>query len=380
MMLTVGIPKEIKALEKRVGLTPSAVRQLTDKKVTVYVERSAGEGSGFSDDDYKKAGAEILPDAAAVYGKADLIQKVKEPLEQEFRLIRKNQILFCYLHLASPENCALVETLVRSGATAVGYETVELGGRFPLLAPMSEIAGALAATYGAILKTEDYTASNPPKPSDVYGLLEKAAAKYPEVNPQNSIGRVLIFGGGVAGFKALETALKMKYEQIVVIEKNLHRQEFLKRFTKIVLSPEDPLKNVLEAADVIIGSVHSRGARAVQVFDEKLLKEISKKKKKVIIDIAIDQGGNFPQSGPTTYKDPIYFDLHGNLRFGVANMPSLCGRGASEALSAVTVPYTVFLAQDPVQAFSTYPELASGINVKDKKILLETIRQAHHRL
>lgn len=377
-MLTVGIPKEIKPLEKRVGLTPSAVFVLTSKKIRVLIERGAGSGSGFSDEEYQKKGAVILPDAESVYLQSDLIQKVKEPLEPEYRLIKKKHLLFCYLHLASPENCALVETLVRSGCTAFAYETVEVDGRFPLLAPMSEIAGALAAAYASELKAEGLRPLELPDPDKVFKVLERTAAQYPDFKNVHNIGKTVIFGGGVAGFKALEIALKLKGETIV-IEKNPDRQEFLKRFTR-VLSPDEPLKGVLESADVLIGSVHSRGARAAQVFEEKMLKDISKKRNKVIVDIAIDQGGNFPQSGPTSYKDAVYFDSYGNLRFGVANMPSLCGRGASDALSQATLPYTLLMVQSIDNAFQVKPELSAAINIKSGQILVEAIRLAHHRI
>ncbi len=378
-MLSVGIPKEIKPFEKRVGFVPSSVRQLTERDIKVYVQKGAGNDSGFSDNDFEKAGAKILPDAVSLYAKADLIQKVKEPLDAEFPLLRKQHILFCYLHLASPENCALVETLVRSGATAIGYETVEVQGRFPLLAPMSEIAGSLAAAYGGALLRGGYLKLQNSLPDAIYHVLEKTAFAYPEFKGEIFPGKAVIFGGGVAGFKAMETALKL-HGEVCVIEKNEERREFLKRFTSAVYAPDEAPKSVLEHADVLIGCVHARGARAAQVLDEKALKEISKKKNKIIIDISIDQGGNFPESGTTTYKDPVYFDTFNNLRFGVPNMPSLCGRGASEALSQVTLPYTLEIALDPQGAFEKFPEVNAGTNIRAGKILIEAIREAHRRL
>lgn len=377
-MLSVGIPKEIKPLEKRVGLIPSAVHELTSQGITVFVERGAGTESGFMDRDYQTAGAEIISDAASVYAKADLIQKVKEPLESEYRLIRKSQTLFCYLHLASPDNCALVETLVRSGATAIGFETVEIAGRFPLLAPMSEIAGALAAAYAGVLRQSGFLDMEHLDPCAGRVLFEAAAKEYPNFLNVPSPGKAVIFGGGVAGFKAMETVIALGGEA-AVIEQNEERREFLARFSSAVFSPEDSLKRQLEAADVLIGCVHARGFRAAQVVDTKTLKAVSKKKRKIIIDVAIDQGGNFPESGPTTYQDPLYFDSHRNLRFAVANMPSFCGQGASRALSQAVLPYTEALAKSPQEAFTKFPELRSGINIQAGRIEIDAVRQAHRR-
>jgi alanine dehydrogenase len=361
-MLQVGVPKEIKSLEKRVGLVPFAVRALHGMGINVLVERQAGAGSGYSDVDYELAGARMVTSAADVYGEADLIQKVKEPLQPEYSLLRPGQILFGFLHLATPENQNLVEALLRAGVTAIGYETLEKDGKLPLLAPMSEIAGSLAGAYGAVLKS--LAVSPAVLDSEIIlRALEDASARYPEFKGLPSAGRTVIFGGGVAGFKALEATLRLK-GQAAVIEKDPQRRLFLKSHTPAVFSPEDDFREVLEQADVLVGAVHARGARAFQVMDEKTLETVSLGKKKIILDIAIDQGGNFPYSRSSPYHAPVYFDRWGNLRFCVPNMPSLCGRGASEALSNVTLPYTMALALDPKQAFQQYPELAGAINIE----------------
>lgn len=363
-MLRVGIPKEIKTLEKRVGLVPRAVQSLCEKGIPVLVEQNAGSQSGYRDEEYQKAGALLVANASALYAQADLIQKVKEPLSSEFALLRKDQILFGFLHLASPENAPLVKALMTSGVTAIGYETVETNGRLPLLAPMSEIAGALSAAYAGILR----------QPSEIiFSELEKAASKYPTFQDLPAPGKVVIFGGGVAGLKALEVALHLKGE-VAIIEKSPERRAYLKQFTPHVFAPEENYLEFLKNADVLIGSVHIRGLRAFHVLDEKMLETISRVKKKVIIDIAIDQGGNFPESHSVPYTQPVYVDSWGNRRFCVPNMPSLCGRGASEALSSVTLPYTQALALDPQRAFKEFPELARGVNIESGALKIPGIR------
>ncbi len=375
-MRVIGIPKEIKSLERRVGLVPSAVAKLKSLGLKILVERNAGEGSGFSNDDYQKAGAEIITSPPLLYRNAQLIQKVKEPLPQEFELLQKHQILFCYLHLASPENCKLVKTLCEKGVSAIGFETLEVGGRFPLLAPMSEIAGSLAAAYGAALREEGLLKVPAFDAAQVLQVLEKTASQYPDFNLACPGVRYVIWGGGVAGLKAMEIALKLRAE-VAMIEKNSERREFLKRFIPQVYSPDKLPQQVLEEADILIGCVHARGARAARVLDDGQLKQISLRKTKILIDVSIDQGGNFPGSKATTYQNAAYHDQYHNLRFAVANMPSLCGRGASESLCQETLPYTQVLAVDALGAFLKYPELKNAINIENGEIKIEEIRAAH---
>lgn len=393
-MLTVGIPSEIKPLEKRVGLVPSAVSALTRLGISVAVQKGAGLGSGFSDEDYVKARARILEDAQSIYQTAGLIQKVKEPLPAEFPLLRSGQILFCFLHLASPENSELVKALVTSGVTAIGYETLEVKGRLPLLMPMSEIAGALSSAYAAYFHSLDLISKGiKALPQDFLSQLEKIAASYPNLVSSAKIGNVVIFGGGIAGEKAMEVALKLK-ASVTVIEKSLTRREEIKEKIKRglapclsgrqaelqgawphqVLAPDELTETILVDADILIGCVHSKGARAIQVLTPELLKKISAKKKKIIMDVSIDQGGNFPEAHATTYQNPIYQDSFGNIRFAVANIPSLCGRYASEALSEKSYHYTLALADDAEEAFRDLPELAQAVNVHNREIILQTVR------
>lgn len=376
-MLKIGVPKEIKTLEKRVGLTPAAVRTLCEDGHSVFVQTKAGEDSGFSDDDYLKAGARIVPDLASVYASADLIQKVKEPLFPEFSMMRANHVIFAYLHLASPDNCDLIAALQRSGATAIAYETVEVDGGYPLLAPMSEIAGALSTAYAAFLWESRVIRVSKIGSTNLTAEFERIAAKYPSFS-EMKLGRTVIFGGGVAGFKALTTAIKFQAE-VAVVEKNDQRREFLKQFTPQVYASEKLPKQTLEKAEVLIGCVYSHGKRAARVVNDSLLREASLVAPKIIMDISVDQGGNFAESRATTYTNPVYFDSMRNLRFGVPNIPSLCGKGASETLSRATLPYTQALAKDPSEAFRQYPELLKAVNVEDGRIRISAIADAHHK-
>ncbi len=379
--LIVGVPREIKTREKRVGLTPEGCRTLTAQGIEVLVESGAGTASGFADADYKQSGAQITPDARSLYAGARLILKVKEPQLSELPMIRPEHILFCYLHLASPENARLLLGLLQSGTTAIAFETVSADGRMPLLKPMSEIAGGLAAAFGAYLVTLRGVLKEPLfYPDDFQNSLERIASSFPEV-PQNlAAPSVVIWGGGVAGEKALEFWLKMK-GHAALVEKNPERRSALTAKWgpqgARLFSPENLPGDVLQNADVWIGCVHQAGARAFQVVQESVLQTASKAVKKIIVDVSIDQGGNFPFAHPRTYDDPLYWDPFGNLRFSVSNMPSLCGPEASRALEKATLPYIIALAEGLEKAFDRYPELRNAVNVKDGQILLEAVRFAH---
>lgn len=369
-MLVVGVPKEIKPLEKRVGLSPSCVRSLTQKGVRVLIESGAGEKSCFLDKDYEKAGAELVCGPEKVYGVAGLIQKVKEPQPAEFPLLRSGQTVFGFLHLASPENCELVKVLQEKKVTAIGYETLETGGQLPLLAPMSEIAGALSSAYAAFYRNN---------PEDKWALprLETIAAQFPDFADIGDLGNVVIWGGGVAGHAALSSALKFR-GHVTVIEKNPARREALKPWAEKVADPCEDLTQVLKDADVLIGSVHVRGMRAVQVLTPQQMAVIGAAKKKIIMDISIDQGGNFPESRATTYREPVFRDTWGNLRFCVANIPSLCGRAASEMLARAALPYTIKLAQGIKEALED-ADLKRAVNTQGGNILIPGIGQAHEK-
>ncbi|MBI3314296.1 MAG: hypothetical protein HYZ83_08690 [Candidatus Omnitrophica bacterium] len=381
-MLTVGIPKEIKSKEKRVGMTPSLVQKLTSWGIPVLVEKNAGAESGFSDAQYEKAGAAVIASHAGLFAKSDLIQKVKEPLAPEFKLLRKDQILFCFLHLASPSNCALVKALVHSGATALGFETLVVEGKVPVLKPMSEIAGSLAAIYAAYFCSVPIVFDGRVKyPADFFKTVELLAESYPDFPRSMRMPKTVIFGGGVAGLKAAQYGLKMG-AHMTVVEKNEDRLEALQKQYQdekrlCFVSPKELSDKHLEAAEVFIACVHHPGKRAEPVLDEERLGNVSQKLRKIMIDISIDQGGNFPESRPSSYEDPLYLDSYGNLRFAVANIPSLCGRGASEALEKAAFPYTLALAKNGRDAFKKIPELKNAINVDRGKVLIADIRKAH---
>lgn len=374
-MLTVGIPKEIKALEKRVGLTPAGVKKLHAAGIPVAVESGAGFASGFKDADYVEAGARILPDKKAVYQTAGIIQKVKEPLPEEYPLFKDGQIIFGFLHLAAPENCGLLDALLRKNITAIAYETIEKDGRLPLLAPMSEIAGGLAACYAAYLCAD---VLDQRQFLSVGHGLERIAAGYPKIPAVSKKMEAIIFGAGIAGLKAAEV-LKSLGSSVLLVEKNeIKRSELVKAGWRAV-SPEELGPEPLETARILIGSVHAKGQRAAKVITEERLRQVSARRTKVLIDISIDQGGNFPGSKTTEYADPVYKDGSGNLYFCVPNIPSFAGRQASEQLSQISLPYTSALAADPAAAFRAFPELQAAINVQNGRIVMPAIAQAHQR-
>lgn len=368
-MLTLGIPKEIKPLEKRVGITPLAAAEIVRKGARVLIQTGAGAASGFSDADYKSAGAAVLETAAEIYSGADIIQKVKEPLTAEFPLLRPGQIIFSYLHLASPENCPLVKVLSEKKITAIAYETLQVNGRLPLLAPMSEIAGALSAAYASFFLHEGAESSS------LTEKLESIAAEYPVWGRLLPPGKVVIWGGGVAGQSAMMAALKLAGE-VTVIENDLAKHAAIKKLGADVFSPEQKIDQVLANADVFVGSVHVRGMRAFQVLTPEQLKKASAGKKKIIMDISIDQGGNFPESRATSYTHPVFRDSYGNLRFCVANIPSLCGRAASQSLSREVLPWTEKIVT-ALDAWKSSEELRNAVNLHDGKIMIPAIAEAH---
>ena len=379
---TVGIPKEIKPLEKRVGLAPEGVRKLSAAGIRVLVEAAAGAGSGFSDEDYRTAGAAIVSSPAEVYN-AGLIQKIKEPLPAEFEFLKPNQVIFSFLHLASPAACGLVKALRERRVTAIAYETLEKNGQLPLLGPMSEIAGSLSALFAAILcAAPPYASGAPFSGGALQALFEAAAADYPRLPTHLRGVSAVIFGGGVAGMKAAETLLELG-GSVRLVEMNPVRRGWLNAHFAargnafVCVDPADLRGADLEPAQVLIGAVHQRGKRAALVLSQDQLKAASHTVKKVIMDISIDQGGNFPGSRPTSYCDPVYRDEDGNVRFCVPNIPALAGRFATLALNELSVPYTLALAQDLEKALRQYAELAGAVNVLQGEILLAAIREVH---
>lgn len=382
-MLAVGVPREIKPGEKRVGLTPFGARRLKEAGVRVLVEKGAGRGSDFPDSAYEEAGAQIVPRTAELYKQAGLIKKVKEPFPPEREFLRPDLILFSFLHLASPENRELLQALLQKKVTAIGLETVEKEGRTILLEPMSEIAGTLAAYFAGFFRQQVRVKGRKVVyPARLAEKLEQLASFYPGIPERLGPGKAAVFGGGTVGKKAAEVLLKMGGE-VDLIEKRKERREFLrtefKPFGSVfrIWGLEDPFQERLRAAEVWIGSVHVAGEKAPQVLSEEALGELSRAQPKLILDIAADQGGNFPQTHSTTYEDPLYLDSFGNLRFGVTNTPSLCGRRASEALEKAALPYLQALARDWKKALREFPELRSGLCVGEGKVRHQAVARAH---
>ncbi|MBI3999547.1 MAG: alanine dehydrogenase [Candidatus Omnitrophica bacterium] len=385
MAFTVGIPKEIKIGERRVSLTPKGVEVLVRNQVKVCVEKAAGLGCGFSDDDYQRAGAQLLKTNGEVWKQATLIKKVKEPVSQEFEFFKSHHIIFTYLHLAAPSERPLVETLKKAKATAIAYETIEKNGQTPLLKPMSEVAGILAAYFAGVFQNHIQVQGK-----KIFGLetakpmMEKLAADYPLIPKNLRLGKVAILGGGYVGEQAAQMAASMggsvSVSEISEFRRKKLREEFSARGLTIqILDPSETnlYEEVLDSCEVLIACVHAPGKRAPLVVDRESLRKISAQKKKIILDVAIDQGGNVAESQPTDYENPLYSDSFGNIRFSVTNMPSLSSRGASKAIEKVSLDYTLALAQGLDSAIERYPELRSGVNVRNGVLVHPEVCEAH---
>ncbi|MCZ8193318.1 MAG: alanine dehydrogenase [Brevundimonas sp.] len=357
--MRVGVPKEIKTNEHRVGLTPTAVREYVAHGHQVTVEAGAGLGAGFTDEAYVKAGARLSPDAATVFAGADMIVKVKEPQPTEWVRLREGQILFTYLHLApDPEQ---TKGLMASGCAAVAYETVtDARGGLPLLAPMSEVAGRIAVFSAAETLL---------KHNGGMGLL---FCGVPGVAP----ARVLVLGGGVVGMNSARMAMGLGAE-VVVLERSIPRMReideltggrVITRYSSIGAIEEELLK-----ADVVIGAVLVPGAEAPKLIKREHLKQM--KPGSVLVDVAIDQGGCFETSHATTHEDPTYV-VDGVVHYCVANMPGAAPRTSSEALNNATLPFGLALADHGLNALKRDPHLARGLNVLKGQITYPAVAQA----
>jgi alanine dehydrogenase len=355
--MIVGVPKEIKNNENRVAMTPGGVHELAVRGHRVLVEQSAGENSGFLDASYVSAGAEILPDANSVWAESDMIVKVKEPIAKEYPLMREGQILFTYLHLAASRECT--EAILRSRTTAIAYETVQLpNNSLPLLQPMSEVAGRLSAQIGAyhLMKTNGGA-----------GLLMGGVAGTPRA-------KVVVIGGGVAGTEAALVANGMGAE-VTIIDLSLPRlREIDARFNSEIqtrVSTKYEIAEQLLDADLVIGSVLIPGERAPKLVTDEMV--MTMKKGAVLVDIAIDQGGCFENSRPTTHDDPI-FAVHDAIYYCVANMPGAVPATATRALTNATLPYVIALAQKGwVKAMEDDKALALGLNAHEGKITYQAV-------
>ncbi len=358
--MLVGVPKEIKNHESRVAITPAGVKVFINHGYKVIVEKGAGLGSAISDDAYRVAGAEILDTAQEVWARAEMILKVKEPIAPEYPLMREGQVLFTYLHLAASKDCT--DALMKSGITAIAYETVDVNGYLPLLAPMSEVAGRMSVQVGA-------TALQ--KSNGGRGVL---LGGVPGVRP----GRVVILGGGVAGVNAATIAHGMRAE-VTILDVNARRlvqlDELFQGNVRTLASNSYEIEDQVLSADLVIGAVLVHGAKAPRLVSNELVKRM--KPGSVLVDIAIDQGGCFEDSRPTTHADPT-FPVHASTFYCVANMPGAVPNTSTYALTNVTLRYALALADKGWQkAMDEDSNLALGLNVHQGKIYYRAVAEAH---
>src|SRR5580698_10271863 len=357
--MIIGVPKEIKEQEYRVALLPSGAYQLTKHGHEVVVERGAGTGSGFPDAEYERAGAKMVDSHAAVFEKAELVVKVKEPLPAEFKLLRRGQILFTYLHLAADR--ALTEALMKSGATCIAYETLEVNRRLPLLEPMSEIAGRMSILVGGYFLQKHFGGS---------GTL---LGGVPGVLP----GKVVVLGGGTSGINAARMAQGIGAD-VTILEVDLERMRFLDitlHTAHTLFSSEAHLVDLLPAVDLLIGAVLVPGAKAPKLIHREMLRRM--RPGSVLVDIAIDQGGCAETSRPTTHDHPTYVE-EGVTHYCVANMPGAFARTATQALTNVTYRYLETLADMGLnEACRFQPALVGGINVMNGKVTCKAVAEAH---
>ncbi|RBM04784.1 alanine dehydrogenase [Streptomyces sp. PT12] len=359
--MKVGIPREVKNNEFRVAITPAGVHELVTGGHQVHIERGAGLGSAIPDEEYTRAGARILDDADAVWAEADLLLKVKEPVAEEFHRLRKGLVLFTYLHLAASAECT--DALLHSGTTAVAYETVETPGRvLPLLAPMSEVAGRIAPQVGA------------------YHLMRSAGGRgvLPGGVPGTPAARAVVIGAGVSGWNATQIAVGMGFH-VTVLDKDINKlREADKVFgTRVttVASNAFALERAVLDADLVVGAVLVPGARAPQLISDELVSRM--KPGSVLVDIAIDQGGCFEGSLPTTHAAPT-FRVHDSVFYCVANMPGVVPSTSTHALTNATLPYIVELAEHGWRAaFRRDPALALGLNIHEGQVVYGPVAEAH---
>jgi len=358
--LKIGVAKEIKSDEYRVALTPAGARELGQRGHDVIVETGAGGGSSFTDAAYEAAGARIAS-VEDVWADADLLLKVKEPIEPEYGRLREGLVLFTYLHIAADE--PLTRALIDSGITAVAYETVETdSGALPLLAPMSEIAGRLAAQAGAYFLE---------KPLGGRGLL---LGGVPGVAP----GRVVVIGGGMVGYNAAVIAIGLG-ANVSILERSLdrmrHLEEVLSGRVSLVMSSTLQIEESLREADVVIGAVLIPGAVAPKLITREMVEGM--KEGAVLADVAIDQGGCAETSHPTTHSEPVY-TVAGVTHYCVANMPGAVPITSTKALTNATLPYVEAIADHGIaEAVARDPALSRGVNVVDGKVTYEAVADAH---
>jgi alanine dehydrogenase len=357
--MLIGVPKEIKTHEYRVGLVPGSVRELVHHGHKVMVETGAGAGIGFADDAYRAAGAEIAPDAKSVFAAADMIVKVKEPQPDEIAALRKGQILFTYLHLAADK--AQTEGLIKSGATCIAYETVtDIRGGLPLLAPMSEVAGRMSVQVGAHCLEKEQGGA---------GILLGGV-------PGVAAAKVVILGGGVSGTNAARMAMGME-AYVTVIDRSLPRlNELDMQFgaqLHTLFSTVANIENEVTSADLVIGAVLVPGGAAPKLVTRAMVKRM--RPGSVMVDIAIDQGGCFETSRPTTHAKPTYVE-DGVIHYCVTNMPGAVARTSTFALNNATLPFVLALADKGWRrALKDNPHLAHGLNIDAGRVTHAAVAQ-----
>ncbi|OGR24738.1 MAG: alanine dehydrogenase [Desulfobacterales bacterium RIFOXYA12_FULL_46_15] len=354
--MIVGILKEIKPQENRVCMTPSGVDMMKRKGHTIYVEKNAGIGSGFEDKQYIEAGATILNTAKEVYDISDMVMHVKEPQPSEFAMIKKGQILFTYLHLAADQDLTLA--LLKTGSIGIAYETIEDGnGGLPLLAPMSEVAGRLAAQQGAKYLERTFGGR---------GLLLGGVTGTPSAN-------VLVIGGGVVGIHAAKVACGMG-ANVTILDMNIDRLRYLSEIMpancQSLMSSPALIRELVKNSDLVIGAVLVAGAKAPKLITRDMLQTM--KKGSVIVDVAIDQGGCFETSRPTTHSDPVY-EIDGVIHYSVANMPGAVPLTSTIALTNATLPYALKIAGNGWKSVCEDKGFAKGINYIGDKLVCKPV-------
>lgn len=358
--MIIGVPKEIKNNENRVALTPAGAYELTKRNHTVYIQSTAGEGSGFTDEEYKEAGANILPTIEEVYGIAEMIIKVKEPIASEYNLIKEDQLVFTYFHFASYE--PLTEAMIASKAVCLAYETVENPDRsLPLLVPMSEVAGRMAIQEGAKYLE---------KPVKGRGVL---LGGVPGVSP----GRVLVLGGGIVGTQAAKMAAGLGAE-VTIMDINLNRlrqlSDIMPANVKTIFSNEYNIRNEIKTSDLIVGAVLIPGAKAPSLVTREMLKEM--RAGTVLVDVAVDQGGCIETCKPTTHEDPTFI-VDDVVHYCVANMPGAVPYTSTIALTNATLPYAIKLADKGWKKACQEDEtLKKGLNVINGDVVYKGVADA----
>ena len=358
--MIVAVPKEIKNNENRVGLTPSGVSELVKQGHNLYVQTAAGLGSGFSDDDYKNAGAKISQSIEDIYEVAEMVVKVKEPIEPEYQLIKKDQLLFTYFHFASSK--PLTDAMIKRRAVCIAYETVRRqDGSLPLLIPMSEVAGRMSVQQGAKYLE---------KPMQGRGIL---LGGVPGVSP----AKVMILGGGIVGTEAAKMAAGLGAD-VTILDLNLERLRYLSEImpanVRTIMSSEFNISRMIRNHDLIIGAVLIPGAKAPNLITKDMLKEM--RSGTVLVDVAVDQGGCFETTKPTTHENPVY-TIDGVLHYSVANMPGAVPYTSTLALTNSTFPYVTQLANMGwKEACNKNEELKQGLNIISGKVVHEGVASA----